>query len=53
MLRLDSAIILSTILKSNLLVSFNIKTSGLDVLPFSEFMNIVSILYVAFATSVP
>ena len=45
MLRFDEAIIFSPILKSNLLVSFNIKTCGLDVLLFSEFINIVSIFY--------
>ena len=43
MLRFDKAIIFSAILKSNLLVNFNIKTYGLDVLLFSEFINIVSI----------
>ena len=43
MLRFDKAIIFSAILNSNLLVSFNIKTCGLDVLLFSEFINIVSI----------
>ena len=47
MLWFDKAIIFSPILKSNLLVSFNIKTYGLDVLLFSEFINIVSILCVA------
>ena len=45
MLRFDKAIIFSRILKSNLLVSFNIKTCGSDVL-FSEFINIVSIFYI-------
>ena len=34
------------ILKCNLSVSFNIKTCSLGVLLFSEFINIVSILYV-------
>ena len=43
MLRFDKVIIFSPIVKSNLLVSFNIKTCGLDVLLFSEFINIVSI----------
>ena len=52
MLRFDKAIIFSSILKSNLLVSFNMKTYGLDGLLVSEFINTVSILYVAFATSV-
>ena len=45
MLRFDKAIIFSPILKSNLLVSFNIKTCGLDVLLFPKFINIVSIVY--------
>ena len=36
MLRFDSARIFLQILKFNLLVSFNIKTCGLDVLLFSE-----------------
>ena len=43
MLRFDKAITFSPNLKSNLLVSFNVKTWGLDVLLFSEFINIVSI----------
>ena len=45
MLRFDRAIIFSPILKSNLLVSLNIKTHGSEVLLFSEFINIVSIVY--------
>ena len=45
MLTFDKAMIFSPILQSNLLVSFNIKTCGLDVLLFSEFLNIVSIVY--------
>ena len=45
MLRFDKAIIFSPILKSNLLVSFNNKTCGLDVWLFYELINIVSILY--------
>ena len=43
MQRFDSAIIFLPILKSNLFVGFNIKTCGLDVLLFTEFINIVSI----------
>ena len=43
MLRFDNAITFSPILKSNLSVSFNVKTWGLDVLLFSELINIVSI----------
>ena len=46
MQRFDKAIIFSPIVKSKLLVSFNIKTCGLGVLLFSEFINVVSILYV-------
>ena len=45
MLRFDKAIAFSPILKSNLLVSFNIKTCGSDVLLFSELINIVSSFY--------
>ena len=45
MLRFDMAITLLSNLKSNLLVSFNVNTCGLDVLLFSEFINIVSIFY--------
>ena len=45
MLRFDKAIIFSPILESNLLVSFNNKTCGLDVLLFYELINIVSIVY--------
>ena len=52
MLRFDKAVVFSPILKSNFLVSFNIKTCTLDVLLFSELINIVSTLDVAFATSV-
>ena len=43
MLRFDKAITFLPILKSNLLLS--IKTCRLGVLLFSEFINIVSILY--------
>ena len=39
MLRFDSAIIFSPILKSNISGNFNIKTCGLDVLLFSEWIN--------------
>ena len=46
MLRFDKAITLLPILKSNLLVSFNIKSCGLSVLLFSEFINIVSIFII-------
>ena len=52
MLRFDKAVVFSPILKSNFLVSFNIKTCTLDVLLFSELINIVSTSDVAFATSV-
>ena len=45
MLRFDMAITLLSNLKSNLLVSFNVNICGLDVLLFSEFINIVSIFY--------
>ena len=45
MLRFDKAIIFSHILKSNLFVNFNIKTGGSDVWLFSEFINIVYIVY--------
>ena len=45
MLRFDKAVIFSPILKSNLLVSFDIKKWGLDVLLFSEFINIVFSVY--------
>ena len=45
MLRFDKAIVFSPNLKSNLLVNFNIKTCSLDVLLFSEFINMVSIFY--------
>ena len=45
MLRFDMAITLLSNLKSNLLVSFNVNTCGLDILQFSEFINIVSIFY--------
>ena len=37
---------LSPILKSNLLVNLSIKMCGLEVLLFSEFINIVSIAYI-------
>ena len=43
MLGFDMAITLLSSLKSNLLVSFNVNTCGLDVLLFSKFINIVSI----------
>ena len=45
MLRFDIAITLLSNLKSNLLVSFNVNTCGLDVFLFSEFINIVSTFY--------
>ena len=45
MLRFGKAIFSSPILKSNLSVSLSIKTRGSEVLLFSEFMNIVFILY--------
>ena len=45
MLRFDKAITFSPILQPNLLVNFNIKTCGSEVLQFSEFINIVSIFY--------
>ena len=45
MLKFDKAIIFSPILRSNLLVSFNVKTCGLDVLLFFEFINIVFVFY--------
>ena len=44
MLRFDKATIFSHILKSNLLVNFDIETCGSDVLLFSEFINIVYIV---------
>ena len=43
MLRFDMAITFLSNLKSNLLVTFNVNTCGLDVLLFSQFTNIVSI----------
>ena len=43
MLRFDTAINLLTNLKFNLLVSYNVNVCGLDVLLFSEFINLVSI----------
>ena len=46
MLRFDKAITFLPILKSILLVSFDIKICGLGVLLFSEFINIVSIFYI-------
>ena len=52
MLRFDKVIVSSPIVKSNLLVSFKIKTCGLDVLLCSEFINIVSIFIRFKATSV-
>ena len=45
MLRFDMAITLLSNLKSNLLVSFNVNTCGLDVLLFFEFISIVSYFY--------
>ena len=45
MLRFGKAIIFSPILKSNLLLSFNFETCGLEVLLFSEFINIVSTVH--------
>ena len=45
MLRFAKAITFLPMLKSNILVSFNSKTCGLDVLVFSEFIYIVSIFY--------
>ena len=45
MLGFDMAITLLSSLKSNLLVSFNVNICDLDVLLFSEFINIVSIFY--------
>ena len=45
MLRFHEAITFLPILKSNLLISLSIKMCGLGVLPFSEFINIVSIFY--------
>ena len=47
MLRFDKAIIFSPLLKSNLSVSLSIKTCGLEVLLFSEFLNIVFIFMIA------
>ena len=44
-LRLDKAIFFSPLLQSNFSVSLNITTWGLEVLLFSEFINIVSIFY--------
>ena len=41
MLRFHEAITFLPILKSNLLISLSIKMCGLDVLLFSEFINIV------------
>ena len=41
----DKATIFSSILRSNLLVSFNIKTCGLGLLLFCEFINVVFIVY--------
>ena len=46
MLRFDKVITFLPILQSNLSVSFNIKICGLQVLLFSEFINIVSIVYI-------
>ena len=43
MLRFDKAIIFLPIRKSNLLVSLKVNTCGLDVILFSEFINILSI----------
>ena len=43
MLRFDKAIIFLRIRKCNLLVSLKVNTYGLDVILFSEFINILSI----------
>ena len=45
MLRFENAITFFFNLKSNLSVSFNFNIYGLDVLLFSEFINILSIFY--------
>ena len=45
MLRFDNVILFSALLKFNLSVSLSIKTCGLDVLLFSEFINIVFVFY--------
>ena len=45
MLRFYKAIIFSPLCKSNFLASFSIKTCGREVLRFSEFINIVSIVF--------
>ena len=45
MLRFDKAIIFLPIRKSNLLVSLKVNTYGLDVILFSEFINILSIFF--------
>ena len=52
MLRFDKAITFLPILKSNLLVSLSIKTCGLGVLLFSEFINKVSVFIRCETTSV-
>ena len=46
MLRFDKVTLPSTLLQSTLSVRLSIKTCGLEVLLFSEFIKIVSILYV-------
>ena len=48
MLRFDNALTFLSTPKSNLSVSFNFNIRGLDVLLFSEFINIVSIFYNGF-----
>ena len=45
MLRFDKAIIFLRIRKCNLLVSLKVNTYGLDVILFSEFINILSIFF--------
>ena len=45
MLRFFKAILLSPLLQSNLSVNLSIKTCGLEVLIFSELVNIVSVFY--------
>ena len=45
MLRFDKAIIFLPIRKCNLLVSLKVNTYGLDVILFSEFINILSIFF--------
>ena len=45
MIRFFKAILLSPLLQSNLSVNLSIKTCGLEVLIFSELVNIVSVFY--------